>query len=63
MKAKFRKPVNPLFKPQDRYYVNERGWWFYTVDMISGPYATKAECVDACRSYIQKRDGVFAETC
>ncbi len=54
-----RKPKHPLFKPQDRYYVNERGWWFYTVDMISGPYPTKADCVDACRTYIQKRDGVY----
>lgn len=59
MKIKTRKPLNPLFKPQDRYYINERGWWFYTVDMICGPYKTKGQCVDACRYYIQKRDGVL----
>ena len=50
---------NPVFKPQDRYYVNEQGWWFYTVDVISGPYPTKPECVDACRHYIQKRAGLL----
>jgi hypothetical protein len=53
------KPNNPLFKPQDRYFVNEQGWWFYTVDKISGPFKTKADCVDACRSYIQRRDRVL----
>ena len=60
MILKSRKPSNPVFKPQDRYYVNEQGWWFYTVDMISGPYKTKPKCVDACRTYIQKRDGVLS---
>ncbi len=29
---KLRKPSHPLFRPQDRYFVNEQGWWFYTVD-------------------------------
>jgi len=59
MKFKPAKPQNPLFKPQDRYFVNQYGWWFYTVDMISGPYASKPQCVDACRLYIQRRDGVL----
>ena len=60
MKRNSGKPSNPLFKPQDRYYVNEQGeWWFYTVDKISGPYPDKGRCVDACRYYIQKRDGVL----
>jgi len=59
MSTKPRKPKNPLFKPQDRYFVNEQGWWFYTVDKINGPYKTKADCVDACRLYIQRRDGVL----
>ncbi len=55
-----KKPSNPLFKPQDRYFVNEQGeWWFFTVDKIEGPYSHKALCVDACRYYIQKRDGVI----
>jgi hypothetical protein len=54
-----RKPAHSLFKPQDRYFVNEQGWWFYTVDKIGGPYKTKADCVDACRLYIQRRDGVL----
>jgi len=56
MKIKSRKLLKPLFKPQDRYYVNGHGWWFYTVDMINGPYKNKADCVDACRAYIQKQD-------
>ncbi|MCK5889518.1 MAG: hypothetical protein KAG19_06225 [Methylococcales bacterium] len=59
MKIILKKPSNPLFKPQDRYYVNEKGWWFYTVDRISGPFKDKPLCVDACRYYIQKRDGVL----
>ena len=60
MKKNFGKPSNPLFKPQDRYYVNEQGeWWFFTVDKIAGPYPNKGLCVDACRYYIQKRDGVL----
>lgn len=60
MKKKAGKPSNPLFKPQDRYYVNEQGdWWFFTVDKIAGPYPDKGLCVDACRTYIQKRDGVL----
>ena len=59
MSRKSRKPINPLFKPQDRYFVNEMGWWFYTVDKISGPYPNKSACVDACRVYIQRRDGVL----
>ncbi|MCK5828725.1 MAG: hypothetical protein KAH20_00290 [Methylococcales bacterium] len=60
MKRKLGKPRHPLFKPQDRYYVNQqRKWWFFTVDKISGPYANKGVCVDACRYYIQKRDGVL----
>jgi hypothetical protein len=50
---------NPVFKPQDRYYVNEQGWWFFTVDVVSGPYPSKPECVDACRYYIQKRAGIL----
>lgn len=55
-----KKPKNPLFKPQDRYYVNEYGqWWYFTVDKIGGPYPTKQLCVDACRNFIQKRDGVI----
>ncbi len=59
MKSKFNKSLSPVFKPQDRYYINGDGWWFYTVDKISGPYKTKGQCVDACRYYIQKRDGVW----
>jgi hypothetical protein len=59
MSQKNKKTNNPLFKPQDRYFVNEQGWWFYTVDKISGPYPSKADCVDACRQYIQRRDGVL----
>ncbi len=60
MKRKPGKPSNPLFKPQDRYYINDSGlWWFFTVDKISGPYPNKSDCVDACRYYIQKRDGVL----
>ncbi|MCK4841782.1 MAG: hypothetical protein KAT04_07840 [Methylococcales bacterium] len=60
MKRNSGKPLNSLFKPQDRYYVNNEGeWWFFTVDQISGPYSNKASCVDACRYYIQKRDGVL----
>ena len=56
MQYKKPSPSRKLFNPQDRYYVNEQGWWFYTADMIDGPYKTKPECVDACRRYIQKRD-------
>lgn len=60
MKRIPKKLLNPLFKPQDRYYVNhEGGWWYFTVDKISGPYRDKGSCVDACRYYIQKRDGVL----
>ena len=60
MKRKLKKPKHPLFKPQDRYYVNEHGqWWFFTVDMLCGPYPNKGDCIDACRYYIQKRDGVL----
>jgi hypothetical protein len=60
MKRKLEKPLNPLFKPQDRYFVNDEGqWWFFTVDKISGSYQDKASCVDACRYYIQKKDGVI----
>ena len=58
MEKKSKKLPNPVFKPQDRYYLNEKGWWFYTIDKIAGPYETKGKCVDACRAYIQKRDGV-----
>lgn len=56
MQRKYKKPGNKLFTPQDRYYHNAEGWWFYTVDRISGPYPTKPQCVDACRRYIQGRD-------
>ena len=59
MQNKPQRANNPVFKPQDRYYVNEQGWWFYTVDIISGPYPTKPECVDACRYFIQKRTGLL----
>jgi len=60
MKLKLGRPLNPVFKPQDRYYVNEQGaWWFFTVDKISGPYRSKGLCVEACQYYIQKRDGVL----
>jgi len=60
MKRRLKKPLNPLFKPQDRYFVNDAGqWWFFTVDKISGPYSNKGYCVDACRYYIQKRDGAL----
>jgi len=60
MKRRLKKPHHPLFKPQDRYYVNQQGeWWFFTVDKICGPYSNKMNCVDACRYYIQKRDGVL----
>jgi len=54
-----KKQHNPVFKPQDRYYVNKQGWWFFTVERISGPFVTKAESVDACRYYIQKREGML----
>jgi len=50
------KKPHPVFKPQDRYFVDESGWWFFTVDRISGPFETKSMCVDACRLYIQARD-------
>jgi hypothetical protein len=60
MKKRLKNPPNPVFKPQDRYYVNAQDEWrFFTVDKISGPYSNKSECVDACRYYIQKRDGVL----
>lgn len=59
MRSRPIKPKKPVFKPQDRYFVNQQGWWFYTVDMISGPYKSKPECVDACRLYIQTRDDVL----
>lgn len=59
MENKCKKPLNPVFKPQDRYYLNTQGWWFYTIEKISGPYANKGQCIDACRYYIQKRDGVL----
>lgn len=60
MKKRFKKPSNPVFKPQDRYFVNAQGeWWFFTVDKISGSYPSKSQCVDACRYFIQKRDGVL----
>jgi len=55
-----KKNKRPLFTPQDRYFVNRQGWWFYTAEMISGPFPSKPECVDACRRYIQKRDGVLS---
>jgi len=54
-----KKQYNPVFKPQDRYYINEQGWWFFTVERISGPFVSKPDCVDACRWYIQKREGVL----
>ena len=57
MRKKTLSAFKPLFEPQDRYFVNDQGWWFYTAEMIGGPYPTKPECVDACRRYIQKRDG------
>lgn len=53
-------PTKKLFNPQDRYFHNESGWWFYTAEMLSGPYQAKSDCVDACRYYIQKRDGVLS---
>jgi len=53
------KKRNPVFKPQDRYFFNKQGWWFFTVDMISGPYPNKPKCVDACRYFIQKRAGLL----
>ena len=59
MKKKLVNPPKPIFNPQDRYYINAQGWWFYTAEMISGPYNTKPECVDSCRRYIQQRDGVM----
>lgn len=60
MKKRLKKPINSVFKPQDRYFVNRSGqWWFFTVDKISRPYSNKSDCVDACRYYIQKRDGVL----
>lgn len=59
MKRKSNPFFNPVFKPQDRYYLNKHGWWFYTIDRISGPYQTKGQCVDACRYYIKKRDGIL----
>ena len=49
-----------LFKPQDRYHVNQQGWWFYTVETIGGPYSSKPECVDACRRHIQRRENYIS---
>jgi hypothetical protein len=60
MKRKLNQRLNPVFNPQDRYYINSQGWWFYTVERISGPYKTKTQCVAACRYYIQKRAGILA---
>ena len=57
--VKKKKQLDPVFKPQDRYYINQQGWWFFTVDRVSGPFANKPDCVDACRRYIQKREGVL----
>ncbi|NOQ16291.1 MAG: hypothetical protein GQ581_04460 [Methyloprofundus sp.] len=54
-----KKQHNPVFKPQDRYFINEQGWWFFTIEMISGPFVSKPDCVDACRRHIQKREGVL----
>lgn len=54
-----KKPFDPVFKPQDRYYINEQGWWFFTIDRVCGPFSNKPECVDACRYYIQKRAGIL----
>lgn len=60
MRKKLTKPKHPLFETQDRYYMNEQGqWWFYTVDQIGGPFPNKSRCVDACRYFIQKREGVL----
>jgi hypothetical protein len=59
MLNKLKRTHHPVFKPQDRYYVNKQGWWFFTVDMIGGPFSTKPECVDACRYFIQKRAGLL----
>lgn len=59
MQKKPKPATKPLFKPQDRYFINEQGWWFYTVERIGGPYPSKPECVDACRRYIQKREGLI----
>ncbi len=57
--VKKKKQLDPVFKPQDRYYINQQGWWFFTVDRLSGPFDNKPDCVDACRRYIQKREGVL----
>ncbi len=54
-KQKSKAPVKKVFNPQDRYFVNEEGWWFYTVDAIGGPFNTKPECVDACRYHLQTK--------
>lgn len=60
MQRRPKKPIDSLFKPQDRYYVTAQGkWWFFTVDKINGPFPNKAICVDACRYYIQKREGLL----
>ncbi len=60
MTRRLKKPQNPLFKPQDRYFVNDQGeWWFFTVDKIGGPYLNKTSCVEACFFYIQTRDDVL----
>jgi hypothetical protein len=59
MKSNALPPKKNIFTPQDRYYFNEKGWWFFTVDMIGGPYKTKPQCVDYCRYYIQKRAGLL----
>jgi hypothetical protein len=60
MKKSLKKPKHPLFKPQDRYYLNEQGlWWFFTVDRIEGPSPNKTICINACRNFIQKREGVI----
>lgn len=56
--AKISKQYNPVFKPQDRYYINQQGWWFFTVEMIGGPFNNKPDCVDACRHYIQNRENL-----
>ncbi len=60
MRKKLKPQKHALFKPQDRYYVNEQGqWWFFTVDRIGGPFLNKSNCVDACRYFIQHRAGVL----
>jgi len=47
-------PLDRLFKPRDRYFYNQQGWFYYTANGIGGPFKSKSECVDACCQHIQE---------